>query len=367
MRDKLAERLLAKVMKWTRGDVSSERGDLQAVARYRYDEYQQFSPGMKFIESLALWLNQFEKDEDRKLAYEFAKKNLIFISSSEMTHLVSITYPDIIRPILMKKIAQTKTVPEWHLKDILSSTDFKRLQRQSLFLGLSDGSHTDIFRRRNTELSNEQILRTHEIADNRASSIIKDLKKDLEGIIGREANADEAKVKMVFLLDDFSGSGISYLRKGAGSKAFEGKLAKFYEELTSGSEFAQLMDVSNLTVYLVLYIATYQAKDRLEKLGKELFDKIPFEVLVTHLLDNSHRLDCTSDPSILKLLNEHYDESIQTEHYIKGKHDKPYLGFDECGLPLILFHNTPNNSLPLLWFEDQRKFRGLFPRVSRHV
>jgi len=54
MRDALAERLLANVMKWTPEDVALERPVLQALAALKYDEYQQFSPGMRFVESLAL-------------------------------------------------------------------------------------------------------------------------------------------------------------------------------------------------------------------------------------------------------------------------------------------------------------------------
>ncbi len=60
MRDALAERLLANVMAWTPEDVARERPVLQALAAIKYDEYQQFSPGMRFVESLALWLAQFE-------------------------------------------------------------------------------------------------------------------------------------------------------------------------------------------------------------------------------------------------------------------------------------------------------------------
>ena len=59
MRDALAERLLANVMQWTPADVAEQRPKLQALAAFKYDEYQQFSPGMRFVESLALWLDFF--------------------------------------------------------------------------------------------------------------------------------------------------------------------------------------------------------------------------------------------------------------------------------------------------------------------
>ena len=65
MKDRLAEELLGKVMNWSPGEVASNLPPLQAIADYKYDEYQQFSPGMRFIESLALWLSQFATAEER--------------------------------------------------------------------------------------------------------------------------------------------------------------------------------------------------------------------------------------------------------------------------------------------------------------
>ena len=147
MKDNLAELLLAKVMGWEEDDVTSERPDLQAIGAYKYDEYQQFSPGMRFIESLAIWLRQFKTINERRIAYHFVKNRMIFISGAEMAHLVITAYPDLIRPIILKKAAIAARIPEYMLTKITQSTPFKALRRQSLFLGLSDGAHTDTFRR----------------------------------------------------------------------------------------------------------------------------------------------------------------------------------------------------------------------------
>jgi len=83
-------------------------------------------------------------------------------------------------------------------------------------------------------------------------------------------------------------------------------------------------------------------------------------------LPDEVRLSDPGDTGMLDLLKQHFDDSIMDEHFRKGKHERPYLGFDECGLPLVLSHNTPNNSIPLLWYEEGGHFKGLFPRVSRH-
>lgn len=54
VKKELAEALLAKIMSWTDQEKASERARLETFASYKYDEYQQFAPGRRFIESLAL-------------------------------------------------------------------------------------------------------------------------------------------------------------------------------------------------------------------------------------------------------------------------------------------------------------------------
>ena len=53
MRDELAENLLAKVMAWSDEEKARERALLQDLARYKFDEYQQYAPGRRFIEKVS--------------------------------------------------------------------------------------------------------------------------------------------------------------------------------------------------------------------------------------------------------------------------------------------------------------------------
>lgn len=64
-------------MKWNEAQLAKENSSLQIFSEYKYDKYQQFFPGMKFIESLSLWLNQFD-DNEKQIAYEFVKNKIIF-------------------------------------------------------------------------------------------------------------------------------------------------------------------------------------------------------------------------------------------------------------------------------------------------
>jgi len=67
MKDENASQLLTKVMGWSSTDQLTEYGDpvseLQMLGELKYDSYQRYAPGMRFIENLALWLNQFTEDD----------------------------------------------------------------------------------------------------------------------------------------------------------------------------------------------------------------------------------------------------------------------------------------------------------------
>lgn len=370
MREALAERLLATVMNWTPEDVANERPLLQAMAALKYDEYQQFAPGIRFVESLALWLRQFTTDADRRTAYEFVKSRLVFFSAAEIGHLVTISYPDHIRPLLISRTAQTTGVPERLVGRIANSKDFRVLRRKCLFLGLSDGARIDTFRRAtNAELRHEQIWQTYEMSFEKGEGMLSELRKELTSLLESNNGADKHRFRMIFLLDDFSGSGRSYLRKDENGNSIAGKIATFKNQLLSAERLGKLIDMDDLYVGVVLYIATKHALEYLKPLLAELFNpfpKVTCDVHVVNLLEDSVSLDDARDGGFLALADSHYDPSVENEHTRKGGTDVK-RGFAGCALPLVLSHNTPNNSMFLLWANpDDSKIRGLFPRVSRH-
>ena len=65
-------------------------------------------------------------------------------------------------------------------------------------------------------------------------------------------------------------------------------------------------------------------------------------------------------------MERYYDKSIMDRHLAKGGNDAKH-GYAGCSLPLVLAHNTPNNSIYLLWADKPGlETKALFPRVSRH-
>ena len=104
MKIELAESILQNVMKncWTTGELSEELKDIQIISEIKYDDYQQYTHGMRYVESLALWLRQFVNIDDRVTAYEFIKKKLVYVSQDEMYQLVDYAFPMLMKQFLIK-------------------------------------------------------------------------------------------------------------------------------------------------------------------------------------------------------------------------------------------------------------------------
>jgi hypothetical protein len=353
VREALAERLLAKVMNWFPEDVARERPILQALALLKYDEYQQFSPGMRFVESLAFWLDQFTED-DRKIAYKFVCERLIFFSEAEMAHFAAIMYPDFIRPMLFDWSASGKS--PYRVRQIAQSVEFQTLQTSTLFLGLSDGARIDQFRRSNRELSHEQILTSYEIPEERVLELRDWLLKQ---------NSESCPVPAIVLLDDFAGSGTSYVRNEAG--VLKGKLPKFLRRVTSSKAWQDIAKFPETKVIVALYVATEQALENIQEGALQLETEFgaKIEICPVQSLDSNSRITSSLEEPFIGLIEKHYDPLVEDEHTKKGGTNLKY-GFAACGLPLVLHHNTPNNSLFLLWVEESTVIRPLFPRFSRH-
>lgn len=364
MQDSNAAKLLARVMDWQDQDpVLKHVAELQLLAFFKYDYYQRFSPGRRFIESLALWLKQLEP-EDRPAALELVKEKLVFFSDAEISHLVETAYPDLIVQERLRLVAEENGIPAYKVGELARDPRFRELQLKSLYLGLSDGARTNELRRAsNHQINNEQIWQAYELGEQKSASMLKKLKLKLAKS-GFQSQAPH--FNLVWLLDDFSGSGNTYIRYDSETKTYDGKLQKIYEQLHERN----LIDPSHYEVFLVLYIATRQAIDHIEYWGERFTSERgykPLQLRVLCKLERSLALTNDPPPTIANLLGktQYFDPKADDEHIRVGGTDGR-LGFANCALPVVLSHNTPNNSVYLLWGPEEFTPSGLFPRVSRH-
>jgi hypothetical protein len=185
-------------------------------------------------------------------------------------------------------------------------------------------------------------------------------------------------------VDYFTASGTSFARK---EDKYKGKIIKVLKGLkpkeagTEGNaddesdiELSDLFVKDKINMNVLFCVATEDAISNInrevEKYINEnnMTDLIHFNVDSVQLIKTEEINRVKNHPGLKNVLkkDKYYDWSaILTDSYRKGKHDEPYWGFNECGLLLVLSHNTPNNTMPVIW-EDTSKFRGLFPRINRH-
>jgi len=361
MRTALAEKLLVKIMNWNSEEISQERPLLQALSNLKYDEYQNFSSGSRFIESLVRWLDQFKDINDKQSAYLFIKEHLIFISSDQLSHLVNITFSEKINPVLIEKAASKLCINSFLVNEIVNSLEYGETRRSSLFIGLSDGSRIDQLRRV-SELNNEQVLQTYSVSVDKVSDMLDELKN----------SGYNNKFNSLFLIDDFTASGTSYFRFDEKSHAWKGKIFKTVNSIfdENGGLHNLVTKSETIKIHIIFYIATEEAVDRLinniNVWKEESKCNFEFHIEAVQLLTNDIKEQILLKTELLEFFQKYFDEKIVDVHYKKGIHIRPQLGFNECALPLVLSHNTPNNSLPILWMPEDMKYTGLFPRVSRH-
>lgn len=372
MRRDLAERLLTKIMGWSDAEKAAECVALEALANYKYDEYQQYAPGLHFLESLALWLRQFNTQEDRKVAYKFVRDRLIFVSEAEMNHLIQLVYPLFIRPYLINQVAPKLKIPPFRVRSITASHLYRLHLRRTLVLGLSDGARTDVFRRSNwRDISNEQVWYSYDFSEAKAKNLKDELDKDCATITDKANEISEptnSSFETIVLLDDFSASGTSFLRESADGD-WKGKIHKILNVIEdSSSEHNTLFSQVNVKVMVILYLATPEARRYLnQQFQNRNFDRGDIELHVVHNLGEGQKLSSPNDKGILDLASNdsYWDPEIDDEHAAVGGSSFRF-GYANCALPVVLSHNTPNNSIFLLWAGENSRIHGLFPRVRRH-
>lgn len=363
MKTELAESILKAVVEWDVDQFAKELQDIQVIAEYKYNDYQQYTHGMRYIESLALWLRKFSGTE-KEIAYSIIKNRLIFISEEQMRQLISVSFAMCMKEYL---IEQTKQYcADANIRDVEDRKNiFNIIKRQALFLGLSDGAHMDYFRRQNSHLSNEQVFVNYDFSRERADGMKKDLQKDLQ-MLCRDSlyihTENDDVFRTFFLIDDFSASGISYIRHEGDD--WKGKIPTFYNLLKSMG-FPQ----KDINVHVVLYVATLEAIEHIER-QTDCFLKDRQCKITVDAIQLVSSVELSEEEE--NLLRRNYEDnkdlhpSFVDSHFQKGRTDKPYLGFNECSLPLVIYHNTPNNSFPILWYSWWENDHALFPRTTRH-
>ncbi len=376
--NEVALELLAKVMDWQLDKAVDEMRWWKLISAVKYDGYRDFLAGARFLESLVGWLLQFS-EEDREAAYKFARHRLVYVSALERERLIQAMYPRTVYPRLLKAVANKAQIPPWKVHksgELMKQVRIAR--RRTLFLGLSDGARLDSFRHANVggRISNEQVVMGAQLDKRKWADLKKDLTRDLQHL-----GADiEPTFDCIYLVDDFSASGTSFLRNEGSDEGadWKGKLPRFLESLGFNEDPIQADNWRLIVHHLMITDkACKHLQDSIQEFMACADECLPrfsdYEVTYGHKF--SERLPvqegCPLDEEVIPLTDDYYDNAIETPATRKGGVDHLGMGYAACGLPLVLDHNTPNNSLAMLWAESAGKngshqMRPLFRRRQRH-
>lgn len=379
MNQDLGLKILAEIMHWTDERAREEYRWLRLMARLKYDGYRDFQAGMRFFESLATWLQQFDRAE-RETAYAFVRGRLVYVGPIEMQKLVEQFYPKTMRDRLVSTVAAQRGMPAFRvLADEASRNAVDRLRRQTLVMGLSDGARIDGVRHSNVGLlTNEQLVL--------ATQLDKEKWEDLLGNLREDLKDEHALFRLVYLVDDFAGTGTSFFRYNEKKQKWSGKLWRFKESIEGAR---QVLDSdpfdANWELCVHHYIASSAAAKAIaerQELAKEALagDGWAKAVHISFgtVLPTDLPLGVVEgrDDAFNRLTQTYYDPIIRTKHTDVGGVEHLGLGYGGCALPLVLDHNTPNNAVALLWAETAGgdcngvtapAMRPLFRRRQRHV
>lgn len=382
MNQDLGLKVLGQIMKWDDDLARQEFAWLRLIARLKYDGYRDFQAGMRFIESLVTWLQQFQSEQERKTAYDFIRHTLIYIGPSEMQQLVEQFYPRTVRDRLVRMVAAECGIQPYRVLAATSARDAeKRLRRQILFMGLSEGAHIDTIRYANSGLlSNEQFVQGTQVDTDKWKDLLNSLREDLKN--------KDVRFRLVYLIDDFTATGTTFLRFDEKKERWKGKLIRFKDsveraraDLCGGKLFED-----NWGLCIHHYVASQAATDAIRNHLEKAKERGAFPEGWALTMSTSCGMPLPPDLPInadsgrhddfIKLTQNYYDPILQTKHTDIGGVSHLGLGYGGCALPVVLEHNTPNNSVAPLWAETDGSerngvrasaMRPLFRRRQRHV
>jgi hypothetical protein len=304
--------LIAEVMGWPsdQAQATKEYAWLRMMSSIKYDGYSFFRAGVRFIETLATWLKQFEP-EDRTAAYAFVKTRLVYVSLAEIQCLVENFIPEVVTPNLRSVVASDLGVKPYEVwKDSKGTAAFNRRLRKVLFVGLSDGSRIDLMRRSNfSRISQEQVVPMMNV----------DIEKwrDLnENLVKHDGMKADEKFEDVYLVDDFTASGTTFIRQVDGK--WKGKLKKFNDIVIDAREkLGTAFPIADgYSLHIHHYISSHKARenlnDRLATAAQEWQEKSfgRYRISESLILPETLPLCEPGDEAILNLCDKYYDHAL---------------------------------------------------------
>lgn len=274
-------------------------------------------------QALIRWLGQFDAAEDdakdEQLQMAFLLSQFIYFGSQEIKHLLKTMYRQLYRAPIVRRLRMenSDTLDEAKIEAL-----YRNVLESTVFIGVGNpsesGTHLLYYFRQENKLSKDRFIGAHRIfSRNKADP-------------SRDAVRDPDIAHYVFI-DDLCASGTQ---------------AKEYSEdiLVKLRSLAPEAKVS----YLVLF-ATREGIEKVRRLERA-FDHV--ECVVE--LDSSYKCftqNSRAYASSIPLIDRTLGEQIARRHGQRLWPTYP-LGYKDGQLLLGFNHNTPDNTLPIIWSDE---------------
>lgn len=300
------------------------------------------------------WLSNFETDQEKEYALYLLSK-LMFFNSSNIRHLLKSLYRDLFRYPIIEEIRKSNgnTLDEKIIEDL-----YRKELNNTRFLGVGNpsesGVHLLYYFRQENRIPKDLFVNTDDL-------II--YEKDKDGNIQPELREKYKDVKHFVFIDDLCGSGDQATNDSSNVKRCVNNLRGF----------AKKAKVS----YLMLFGMTKGIKVvRDSKLYNDVRAVVELDESYKCFSDQSRYFnDCIHNKDIARDIAYKYGYQIWDKYLSLMGYDtcsrnmiasEHALGYKKSQLLISMHHNTPDNTLPIIWFDEEESvWKPIFKRYNK--
>lgn len=301
-------------------------------------------------QKLDLWLNNF-RNENERLHALFLLSQFMYYGSFQIRELLKALYRDLYRyPIIEEiRLANSGT-----LDTAIILAKFKEVEAQTRYIGFGNpsesGTHLLYFFRQENRLSKQLFISSDEIFRKKSPT-----RTVFSGLYSSKSHTvklrlSQPKIKEYVFIDDFCGSGEQALN-------YSHRTVAYIKKLNPSAR------VSFLTLF-----STKSAKDRIR--SKSQFDRVEsvmeldesfrcfhsasryFKKVNTNLISKAIAQDICERSGEALMRNLYQAEGL-TGSKLASYVQRDKLGFCDGQLLIGFHHNTPDNTLPIIWHDEE--------------
>lgn len=300
--------------------------------------------------SILIWLNNFSNSKE-KLHALFIISQFMYFGSRQVRTLLNALYRDMYK---YPKIEQIRKQNGDSVDSALINSKFKEQLDRTRFLGVGNpsesGVHLLYFFRQENKLAKKLFIHGHEIFRRNTTT--------------KELELNDGTVDHYVFIDDFCGSGTQAVR-------YTKRIVEDLKKLIPSAK------VDYLTLFATLGGKEFVKRDT-------QFDHVDS----VFALDDSfrcfhdrsryfHKAPALIDKDFAEALCKRKGKELMTiicklegigSTMIDACAEQHALGFDDSQLLLGFHHNTPDNTLPIIWFDEKEYFSWspIFRRYNKN-